>query len=59
VRKSDSGGVFFLVSFSFPVQVVFNQSQGQGWERGSGPGGVAVDPGGRGGTQGVFPQLGW
>jgi len=38
--------------------VVFSQSQGQGWERGSR--GVAVDPGmslggGRRGTQGTFP----
>jgi len=35
-------GVFL---FFFP-EVVFSQSQGQGWERGSG--GVAVDPGIRG-----------
>ena len=34
--------------------MVFNQSQGLGWGRGSG--GVVVDPGDRGGAQGTFPD---
>ena len=39
--------------------MVFSQSQGQGWERGSG--GVAVDPGmrGREGYKGIFPYPSW
>ena len=52
-------GVFFY-TFLFALSV-FSQSQGQGWERGSG--GVAVDPGMRGQegyTRDIsISQLGW
>jgi len=49
----DEDFFFVLVSFFY---VVFSQSQGLGWERGSGA--VAVDPGAAGGAQGTFPYPG-
>ena len=52
ISVTEKGRVFF---FPFGFYVVFNQSQGLGWGRGSG--GVEEDPGmrGQGGTQGSFP----